>query len=66
MVALKRLPTGTFSIMTSMDPAVAAIIGLIFLGEELSILQCFAMLLVIGASIGTSITVKPAASSLPD
>jgi len=66
MVALKRLPVPTFSTMTSMEPAIAALVGLVALGEQLSLTQWLAICAIIGASIGTTMTVKPTASSLPD
>ena len=66
MLALKRLPTATFSTLTSMEPAVAALVGLLALGEQLSVTQWLAIGAIIGASIGTTMTVRPAASALPD
>lgn len=66
MVALKRLPTATFSTMTSMEPAVAALVGLLVLGEQLSVTQWLALSAIIIASVGTTMTIRPAAASLPD
>ena len=34
MVALKRLPKEAFGVMSSLEPAVAALLGLIVLDEE--------------------------------
>ena len=37
MFAMPRLPTRTFGVMMSLDPALAAVAGLIFLGETLTL-----------------------------
>ena len=58
MIALTRLPARTFGILMSVDPALAAVFGLAFLNERLSGLQWVAILLIIGASIGTTVTVQ--------
>lgn len=55
MMALKKIPAKTFSILMSLEPAFAALSGLIFLAEELSFLQWISILCVIGASIGTTV-----------
>lgn len=56
MVALKRLPQEAFGIMTSLEPAVAALLGLLMLGEHLSALQWLAIVLVMCAAAGSSVT----------
>jgi inner membrane transporter RhtA len=56
MVALKRLPPQVFAIMISMEPAVAAMLGLALLDEQLSSTQWLAIGLVIVASAGSSVT----------
>ena len=58
MFALTRLPARTFGILMSVDPALAASFGLVFLHERLSGMQWFAILLIIAASIGTTLTVQ--------
>lgn len=62
MMALKRLPAKTFSILMSLEPAFAALSGLVFLAEELSFLQWISISCVIAASIGTTVFNKRAAS----
>ena len=52
MYGLKYIPTKTFSILMSMEPAVGAICGLIFLKEYLSVQEYAAVILVVIASIG--------------
>ena len=54
MVALKRLPARTFSILMSLEPAVAALSGLILLGEGLSTRQMIAIACVMVASLGST------------
>jgi inner membrane transporter RhtA len=57
MVALKKLPAHTFGILMSLEPAVAAISGLLFLSEKLSALQWVALGLIILASAGSAASV---------
>jgi len=58
MVALKRLPQETFGIMTSMEPAVAALLGLLMLNEHLSGLQWLAIGCIMLAAVGSSVTAR--------
>lgn len=55
MVALKQLPAKTFSVLTSLHPAFAALSGLIFLQEHLSLIQWASISCVIIASLGSTI-----------
>ncbi|MDA8449714.1 EamA family transporter [Acidovorax sp. NCPPB 3859] len=52
MVALKRLPQQAFGIMISMEPAVAALLALVLLGEYLSPAQWLAIGMIVAASMG--------------
>jgi inner membrane transporter RhtA len=56
MVALKRLTPAAFGVMASMEPAVAALMGLLVLGEQLTALQWLAIGLVMCAAAGSSVT----------
>lgn len=56
MAALKRLPAKTFSIMMSLEPALAALMGTAMLGELLTARQWTAIGCVIAASFGTALT----------
>ena len=58
LVALKRLPPQAFGIMTSMEPAVAALLGLWMLDEHLSRLQWLAIVLIMAAAAGSSLTAR--------
>lgn len=56
MHALRTMPSRTFSIFMSLEPAVAALCGLVFLGERLGGAQWLSVALVIAASAGAAIT----------
>jgi inner membrane transporter RhtA len=59
MVALTRLPARTFSVLMSLEPAIAALCGLAFLGEKLIWGQWLAVGAIIIASAGAAATIKP-------
>ncbi|MBP6562629.1 MAG: threonine/homoserine exporter RhtA [Neisseriaceae bacterium] len=59
MMALTRLPAKTFGTLMSLEPAVAAILGMTFLQEYLSLTQWLALLAVICASAGAALTIQP-------
>jgi inner membrane transporter RhtA len=56
MYALTRLPTRTFGVLMSGDPALGALSGLIFLGEKLSVVQWAAIASIMIASAGSALT----------
>ena len=58
MVALPRLPTRTFGTLMSMEPALAALSGMIFLGETLTLSQTLALGAIITASVGSTLTLR--------
>jgi inner membrane transporter RhtA len=60
MVALRVLPSRTFGILMSLEPAVAVLAGLLFLSERLTLLQSFAVVLVSAASAGSTLTARRA------
>lgn len=51
-IALKTMPTRIFGVLSSLGPAVAALAGLVVLGQVLSGVQLLAIAAVIGASMG--------------
>jgi len=59
MYALRHMPAQTYGTLTSLEPAIGALSGLIFLHEALPPLQWLAIALIIIASIGTTLTMKP-------
>lgn len=56
--ALRKMPAKTFSILMSLEPAAAALSGLIFLHEYLSVYEWLAVALVVIASAGATLTRK--------
>jgi len=58
MSALRRIPMRTFSILMSMEPAAAAICGIIFLKEHLSFYEYTAIVMIIIASAGAAMSAK--------
>lgn len=60
MVALKSLPTKTFGILMSLEPAVAALSGLVILHEYLTATQCLAVISIMLASLGAVASARPA------
>lgn len=58
MIALTRLPTRTFGTLMSVEPALAALSGIIFLGEHLTLTQWTALFFIIVASAGSTLTIK--------
>jgi inner membrane transporter RhtA len=60
--ALRRLPARVFGILMSLEPAVAALAGLVVLGQTLAVLDWLAIGLVIVASAGAAATAAPQAA----
>lgn len=65
MFALKRLPAKTFGVLMSLEPAVGALSGFLFLHESMTMVQWLAIGLVIAASIGTAMTSHAAPATEP-
>lgn len=59
MVALRRIPRGTFGVLMSLEPAAAAFFALLLLGEQLRPVEVVAMACVIVASIGATRGSRP-------
>ncbi|AJF72365.1 MULTISPECIES: threonine/homoserine exporter RhtA [Raoultella] len=58
MIALTRMPTKTFGTLMSMEPALAALSGMVFLGETLTFTQTLALGAIILASMGSTLTMR--------
>ncbi|PKH20913.1 threonine/homoserine exporter RhtA [Enterobacterales bacterium CwR94] len=58
MIALTRLPARTFGTLMSLEPAMAAFSGILFLGETLTLIQWLAMLAIIIATMGSTLTMR--------
>lgn len=59
MIALTCLPTRIFGTLMSMEPALAALSGMVFLGETLTFTQTLALCSIIAASMGSTLTMRP-------
>jgi len=66
MYALTRLPTRTFGVLMSAEPALGALSGFGFLGERLSALQWAAIASIMIASGGSAATSGPSLPPLKD
>lgn len=60
MQALRSMPSRTFSILMSLEPAAAALAGWLLLGEHLKLGQWLAVICIVIASSGSALTVKKA------
>lgn len=56
LLALRRLPTAVFGVLTSLNPAVAALAGLVVLGQDLPATRLAGIALIIAASAGMTLT----------
>ncbi|MFC3562439.1 EamA family transporter [Pedobacter jamesrossensis] len=66
MNALRKMPAKTFSILMSLEPAAAALSGMIFLHEYLSLYEWLAVALVVIASAGATLTRKKQEHVVPE
>jgi inner membrane transporter RhtA len=57
--ALRKIPPRVFGILMSLEPAVAAIVGLVVLHESLQVTQWIAVVCVVAASAGATKTARP-------
>lgn len=64
MFALTRMPVRTFGTLMSMEPAVGALTGLLFLHESLSLTQWLAIGAIIVASAGATLTTRDEPAAL--
>ena len=65
MYALSRVPARTFGVLMSLDPALAALSGLVFLHESLSPIQWCAIASIMCASAGSAATSRVPQSAPP-
>jgi inner membrane transporter RhtA len=59
MEALRRMPKQVFGILMSLEPAVAALVGLLILGEVLDVREWAAIGCVVVASLGSTRSTRP-------
>lgn len=55
MTALKKMSPSHFGIFLSLEPAIGSLVGLIFLNEHLTLIQCAAVLCIMVASVGSTV-----------
>jgi len=65
LIALRTLRPSVFSVLMSLEPAVAALAGLVVLGESLGLTEWLAIACVVVASVGATRRTVPAAP-IPD
>jgi len=65
LVAMGRMPSSTYGILMSLEPAVAAVLGALLLAQGLPPEELAAIALVIGASIGASREARPGPDTAP-
>jgi inner membrane transporter RhtA len=58
MIALTRLPARTYGTLTSMEPVIGAILGLVLLNETLTLLQWGGIIGIVSAVLGTTMTTR--------
>jgi inner membrane transporter RhtA len=58
LMALRRLSAYAFGLLMSLEPAVAALAGVIVLGQSLTAVLTFALVMVVGASVGNTLTAR--------
>lgn len=65
LIALRRMPTRVFGILMSLEPAAAALGGLVVLGERLALPQLAALVMVSVASVGVTLGARNARNRTP-
>jgi inner membrane transporter RhtA len=59
LAALRRIPTRVFGVLMSLQPAAAAVAGLVVLGQRLGPREVVALVLVSAASAGVTLSTRP-------
>ncbi len=57
--ALKRLPPRTYGVLVTLEPAVAMLIGMVMLGEQVTVANVIAMVCVSVAALGMTLSEQP-------
>ena len=58
IMALRRLPAAVFGLLMSLEPAVAALAGVLVLGQQVTAVLAMALVLVVTASVGNTLTAR--------
>jgi inner membrane transporter RhtA len=56
MIVMRRMSARTFGVLMSIEPALATLMGLLFLGETLDGIQSLALVAIVTACLGSSLT----------
>jgi inner membrane transporter RhtA len=64
ITALRRLTAYRFGLLMSLEPAVAALAGVIVLGQPLTAVLAIALVMVVAASVGTTIVSRSGPGSV--
>jgi inner membrane transporter RhtA len=56
LAALRRLPTRVFGVLMSLEPGIGALLGLVILGQSLAVTGAVAIVAIVGASLGVTLT----------
>jgi len=59
LIALRRMPTASFGILMSLEPAIAAVAGFVILAQPMTLLQMAGTALVVSASAGATFSARP-------
>ena len=65
LIALRRLPTGLFGVIMSLEPGFAALLGFLILGQSLAVSGVAAIAMVVVASAGAALTTREPALEEP-
>ena len=65
MAALRRLPTRVFGVLMSLEPGIGALLALAILGQSLALGGVAAIVLIVSASIGVTLTSSDEAMPIP-
>jgi inner membrane transporter RhtA len=66
IVALRRLAAAVFGLLMSLEPAVAALAGVVVLGQRVTTVLAVALGLVVAASVGNTLTARRLAQPQPE
>lgn len=58
LIAMTHIPSKTYGMLSSAEPAVGALFGIVFLGEHLFVIQWSGLAAIIIASIGATLTAR--------
>jgi inner membrane transporter RhtA len=65
LAALRRLPTRVFGVLMSLEPGIGALFALVILGQSLALGGVVAILLIVSASVGVTLTSPADATPIP-